>query len=294
MKKNKLSGFFVMFGAALWGSMSIFVRRMTAMGYSSMQSTFFRCAVTFIIMFAYFMIFDRDKLKISPKDIWYFLGTGILSFSAMGYFYFTTINLTSASVAAILLYTSPIFVLLMSALFFRERITPKKIAALFLAVGGCVAVTGLDFGGGVTLKSLFFGIMAGFTYALYSIFGTIALKKYSPMTITLYTFLTASVGCFFMAEPAKLAAQITFSQVPFIILFALCTALFPYVFYTLGLKNTEAGKAAILATTEPLTATLVGIFVFDEIPTAATVAGIVLILSAAVLLNVKTDEGKKR
>lgn len=277
-----------MLGAGLWGTMSIFVRRMTAMGYSSMQSTFFRCAVTFLILFVYVVIFDREKLKIKFKDIWYFFGTGILSFSLMGYFYFTAITMTTASTAAILLYTSPFFVLLMSVLFFREKITKRKLLALILAVGGCVAVTGLDFGKGAGIDSLLVGVMSGFTYALYSIFGTVALKKYSPVTITVYTFFFASIACFFMAEPIELISKAELADLPFIILFALTTALFPYLLYTLGLKNTEPGKAAILATTEPMVATLAGIFVFDEIPTAMSAVGILLILSAGVILNTKS------
>ncbi len=285
MIKNKLPAFLIMFGAGLWGTMSIFVRKMSAMGYSPMQSTFFRCAITFIVLLLYFVFFDRKKLRINFKDVWYFFGTGILSFSLMGYFYFTTITLTTASVAAILLYTSPFFVLLMSAVFFKERITRRKLVAFILAVAGCVAVTGFDFSGDVSAKSLFFGIMSGFTYALYSIFGTVALKKYPPVTITVYTFLFASIGCFFMAEPSELAAKITLWQMPFLILFALTTAFFPYLLYTIGLKKTEAGKAAILATTEPMTATLVGIFVFSEIPSFSAILGIFLILSAGIILN---------
>ncbi len=287
MIKKKLPALLIMLGAGLWGTMSIFVRRLTELGFSSMQATFFRCAVTFIILFAYFAVFDRKKLKIELRDIWCFLGTGILSFSMMGYFYFTTITLTTASVAAILLYTSPFFVLLMSALFFKERITLRKLIALLLAVLGCVAVTGFDFGGGVTPKSLIFGILSGFTYALYSIFGAVALKKYSPVTIAIYTFFFASVGCFFMSEPAELVLKITVPDIPFIVLFALATALFPYLLYTMGLKNTEPGKAAILATTEPMVATFVGIFAFGEIPDLTTICGILLIVFAAVILNTK-------
>ena len=74
------------------------------------------------------------------------------------------------------------------------------------------------------------------------------------------------------------------------ILTAVVTAVIPFLAYTLGLKTVEAGKAGILATIEPLVATVIGMVVFAEPLTVLTGAGIVLILSAVVILNIKSKE----
>ena len=87
----------------------------------NMQLLFFRSAVTCITLFIYLLITDRSKLKINLKDIWYFLGTGILSFTLFGFSYFYTIQNASMSLAAMLLYTSPFFVMVMAGIFFREK-----------------------------------------------------------------------------------------------------------------------------------------------------------------------------
>ena len=69
------------------------------------------------------------------------------------------------------------------------------------------------------------------------------------------------------------------------ILMALVTAAAPYVFYTLGLSKIDAGPASIIASIEPVVATVVGILVFSEPLTIYGAVGILLVLSAIVLLN---------
>ena len=73
----------------------------------------------------------------------------------------------------------------------------------------------------------------------------------------------------------------------FCVLTGLVTAVIPFLAYTLGLRTVEASRAGILATIEPLVATLVGIVVFSEPLTLLSGLGIVLILAAVILLNRK-------
>ena len=79
----------------------------------------------------------------------------------------------------------------MSCILFREKLTGKKVLCLVLAVGGCALVSGLASGsvGEISTGGILIGLASGFTYALYSIFSTYALKKYQPLTVTFYTFL---------------------------------------------------------------------------------------------------------
>ncbi len=74
----------------------------------------------------------------------------------------------------------------------------------------------------------------------------------------------------------------------FCCLTALITAVIPFLAYTLGLKNVEASKAGIIATLEPMVATLIGILFFSEPLTIMSGLGILLILSAVVILNLKS------
>ena len=127
---------------------------------------------------------------------------------------------------------------------------------------------------------------------MYSILGTIALRKYSPYTVTTYTFLFAAAGSWLVCGPADVITKFAATDnltglLLFCVLTGLVTAVIPFLAYTLGLRTVEASRAGILATIEPLVATLVGILFFSESLTLLSGMGIVLILTAVVLLNRK-------
>ena len=195
------------------------------------------------------LIRDPKGFKIKPKDIPLFLALGLVSILFFTCCYFTAIRLMTMSTAAILLYTSPIWVMILAVIFLKEKITVRKIIALILAFAGCVLVSG--FGGKVTVIGILVGLGSGLGYGLYSIFGTFALKKYSPLTVTCYTFLIAGFGSVIVADPADLIAKINasgsrLSLFGFVLLTSVVTAVIPFLFYTLGLNRTTAGKAAVL------------------------------------------------
>lgn len=85
-------------------------------------------------LWIYLGIFHREDLKIRLRDFMVFIGTGVCSIVFFNIMYFITIERTTLSVAAILLYTAPCFVMLMSAAVFHEKITGMKMVALLLAL----------------------------------------------------------------------------------------------------------------------------------------------------------------
>lgn len=282
----------ILLAATLWGLTGLFVRTLNEMGIDNIQLLFFRSVVTAASLYIYLFLTDKSKLKISIKDWWYFFGTGILSFLLFGFFYFYTIAHASMSVAAILLYTAPFFVMLMSALFFREKITTAKLIALFTAAVGCLLICGTDHNIKLTPIVILTGVGSGLCYALYSIFGRVALNKYSSMTVTFYTFIFAAAGSLFVVDfPAIGKACINApSAIILAVIFGFLSAVFPYLLYTAGLKSTEPGKASIMATLEAVVAALAGIIAFGESLTIAGASGIALVLGAVWILNRKPNQ----
>ena len=296
MEKNKgaLGPALILLAGCFWGSMGIFVRRLGAAGFSSIQIVAIRVTLAALVFCLLLLMKDRSGFRISRKDIPLFLGLGFGSILFFTVCYFTAISIMSLSTAAILLYTSPIWIMLMSVLFFRERLTGRKLLALALAFAGCVLVSGLS-GGGVTLPGLLIGLGSGLGYGLYSILGTVALRRYSPYTVTAYTFLLAAVGSWLICRPGEMLGLFAAAEdLPALLLLccltALVTAVIPFLSYTLGLRSVEASRAGILATVEPLVATLFGVLVFAEPLTLLSGLGIGLILAAVVLLNRKPKE----
>lgn len=290
-KKNKASKtkslFYVLGAGMLWGCMGILVRTMNKGGFNSLEVTAFRSFVTTLLMFVGMLLFNRKELRIKLRDIWCFFGTGVLSVAFFNVCYFTCMNLTTLSVAAILLYTAPSFVMMMSAVLFREKITVRKLAALALAFAGCILVSGGFTGGGITLPGLLTGLGAGFGYALYSIFGKFAIRKgYSSYTITTYTFLFAGLGTLPFLKwrhTAECLCAGTGSDLAFAVFMAVLTTVAAYLLYTAGLRGMESGRASIIASIEPVMASVVGAFLYEEPMGAQGIIGMILVLASCAL-----------
>ena len=291
-KKGYLGDILIIIAGLFWGSMGIFVRHLNDLGFSSIQVACLRLTTAGILFALILLIKDRKGFKIALRDIPLFLALGLVSILFFTCCYFTAIRLMTMSTAAILLYTSPIWVMVLAIIFLKEKFTIQKLIALILAFAGCVLVSG--FGGKVTVVGILVGLGSGLGYGLYSIFGTFALKKYSPYTVTCYTFLIAGLGSIFVSNPVDLVRKIsTIENKPalfgFVLLTAVVTAVIPFLLYTLGLNMTTAGKAAVLATVEPAAATLFGFFVMKETVGPVAIAGILLVFAAIAVLSL----GKK-
>ena len=174
---KKLAPFLVILAGCLWGTMGIFVRHLNAIGLEAMEIVEARAALTAAAMFAALVLFRRDLLRVNIRDLWVFAGGGIVSVILFNFCYFQTIQRASLSTAAILLYTSPVFVLLLSVPLFGEKLTKKKILCLMLAITGCALSSGLAGGMALSPMTLLFGLGSGFGYGLYSIFSRLPCKK---------------------------------------------------------------------------------------------------------------------
>ncbi len=283
----------ILFAALCWGVIGIFSRALSDAGAAPIQITAVRCVVTALLLAGYMLVFNRKLLCVKFRDLWMFFGTGICSILFFNVCYFYTQSVTSLSVAAILLYTSPFFVMLISAVVFRERITPAKLTALLAAFCGCVLITGVLGGSGaVPAIAVLSGIGSGLGYGLYSIFGKLALRKYDILTVTVYTFIFAAVGSVPFCEPGEVVVLVLNQPsliVHALLLGILCT-LTPFVLYTKGLSGIESGKAAVAAYAEPVIATLTGAIVFGERITWEKAAGVLLVMAAIILLSYRKKQ----
>lgn len=284
---------FIATGAAFWGIISIFVQFLSASGFTPLQIVAIRVVSSALLLLGYVAWKDVSLLKIKPLDMKYFIGTGIFSIVFFNWCYFTAIQETSVSVAAVLLYTGPAFVTILSRFLFKEWLTWRKVSALLVTFVGCAFVVGLlpSFGSSVSLFGLLVGIGAGFGYALYSIFGKFALQKYDTLTVTAYTFFTASIGILPMSG---LWNSWHLLLTPSVAAYSLGLGLFPtvlaYLLYTSGLSHVESSRASITATVEPIVATLTGTLFFGEILTFWQTIGILLVIVAVTLVQESKKE----
>ena len=280
----------VLTGGFCWGFMGFFTRNLTKYGIDSNEAIIVRCGIAAICFGILILCTDPSRFRIKLKDMWCFIGTGLISLLFFTFCYFHAISMMSLSAAAILLYTAPAIVMLLSAVLFGEKITKTKAAAVVLAFAGCALVSGIGSDTKLTVLGVLFGLGSGLGYALYTIFSRYALQRgYSSYTINFYSCFLAAAGAVIIWHPAGLAGEMT-ASVP-----ALCWCLatgviscfVPYLLYTYGLTGLDNGRASVLASVEPVVASLAGVFIFHEQMTPAGALGVLLVLSAIMLLNRK-------
>ena len=285
----------VLLAGILWGTLGFFSRHLTATGFGPFEITFVRVSISLLATAIPVVLFARELLYVRLRDLWCFLGTGVVSVLLFSVCYFKGLELTSLAVATVLLYTAPLFVVLLSALIFHDPITKKKMAALALAFVGYALVTGTGGDQPLPLRGFLCCLASGFFYSLYSVFGKLAMQRgYSALTLTLYSFFFCTLGSVIMVDWNHICGIVQRdSQIIWWILgTGFITAFFPYTLYSLGLSKMDAGKASILVSIELVAEAVFGSIVFHESLTTASVVGIALVLSAIIVLNLRRSKLK--
>ena len=229
---------------------------------------------------------ERAALRIRAADILLFAAYGAVSVAGFMTVYFTAIALTTVAAAAVLLYTAPAWVVLLARPFFGEPITRMKAGAVALVFTGCVLVAGLGAAARLSPMGALAGLGAGLTYGLYSIFGKVALRHYSPLTTVVYSL---GFGALFLLAAAVITTSRGLVPVPAAGAWALAYVIAvptvgAYLLYIAGLRRVEAGRASVVATVEPVVAALTGSLVLHEpfgltqwMGTALVLAGVMLV-----------------
>ena len=274
-----------------WGGAGIFVRTLTSEGLNNLTIIFFRMLFACIILMFIILLKDKSLLQIHWRDFGLFAVSGLFGLTLMNALYNVAISEGSLALAAVLLALSPVFVLLSAALVLHERPTARKLGCAILALAGCILVSGILEGGKAvsSIKGIVCGILAAGSYACYGIVSKrIAVKEYHFLTVTLYTSLFSALFLIPFAKfvPAvKIMAGGSSTALPVLILHALLSSVVPYALYSLSMEYLEAGKVAILVSTEPASAMVIGIICYGENPTVLSVLGLCCNIIAIVLLN---------
>lgn len=284
--KDKLKYLYVFAAGSLWGIISLFLKPMLSLGFSQIQTVTLRCLVAAAVLGVYMLVKDKSLFRFKLRDIWCFIGTGLVSLMFFSICYFYSMTYNGVCVAVILLYTSPVFVMLLSLPLFKEKITYKKLIAVVLTVAGCVFVSGAAGGQSIGFVGIVLGICSGLGYALYSIFGRYALQRnYNSMTISFYTFLFCGLGCLPFASPVSMALSLSPKAVLYSLGLGVVCCVMPYILYTKGLEYVDNTRASVIVAVEPVVASLIGVFVYDESVTAVKLLGVALVLSAVVICS---------
>jgi drug/metabolite transporter (DMT)-like permease len=291
MDDNRKGALLVILAGTCWGVISIFINYLSAAGLGEMQISFLRQLFAVLVFALVILVRDRSKFRILLKDLALLMLVGFINGVLFNFLYFYTIINSRASIAVVLLYTSPVFVIILARIFFGEKITRNKFIALVLTMAGCLFVTGVIGEGYMPPPvAILTGVLTGLAYALNNILTSAAVKKNDPLTVTFYTLLFSFIFLIPFSGWGSLTSLCRANPMILVVAFLMClvTAVFAQYFFSMGLKLIESGKAAIYGATEPIVGSLVGILIFHEESNLMKIAGIIMVI-AAILLIGKSD-----
>ncbi|HBF2448269.1 TPA: DMT family transporter [Clostridioides difficile] len=286
---------FIAIAGLLWATLGLFGKFLMGNGLTSEQVAFTRLFFGFIVLGVYSSIRTPQILKISKKGIIYSVIIGIICQAMFNLCYFKAIDIAGVSIAAVLLYTSPLFLAIFSKICYKENITRSKLFSLiFCFIGAIMAVTGgrLDFQG-LNAFGLLLGVLSAIAYALMPTISKNALKEFSSSTILVYSFL---FGAIFMIPSSRPWEILNYAKdldvLSCMLMLGIVPAALAYIFYAAGIsKGVELSVAGVVASVELVGSVIIGCTILGESFSLGKLFGVMLMLiSAVVALNLSYDE----
>ncbi|HBG3680541.1 TPA: EamA family transporter [Clostridioides difficile] len=286
---------FIAIAGLLWATLGLFGKFLMGNGLTSEQVAFTRLFFGFIVLGVYSSIRTPQILKISKKGIIYSVIIGIICQAMFNLCYFKAIDIAGVSIAAVLLYTSPLFLAIFSKICYKENITRSKLFSLILCfIGAIMAVTGgrLDFQG-LNAFGLLLGVLSAIAYALMPTISKNALKEFSSSTILVYSFL---FGAIFMIPSSRPWEILNYAKdldvLSCMLMLGIVPAALAYIFYAAGIsKGVELSVVGVVASVELVGSVIIGCTILGESFSLGKLFGVMLMLiSAVVALNLSYDE----
>ena len=285
---NSMKGMMlVILGASLWGVMGIFVRGLSASGYSSYDIAFLRCLLAGIGFFLFKAITQPRVLKINFKGLCICFLYGILAY-AMGFVcYGIAVERIPVAVATVLMFMSPIWVAVLGVLVFKEKLGKQTVLVILICILGAAMVADVfgSAGGSMEIIGILAGIINGFGVALQIMIPRYFVKKYERDTMLVYGFLGAAVGLAFLTDFKTIGASLQGAGAASVIVNVLCLGLLCTMVANVSVVKATAyintTTCSILSSLEVVVGAVVGILIFHESMSVLQVIGAVVVVCAS-------------
>jgi drug/metabolite transporter, DME family len=273
--------------ALLWGTLGLFGKLLYAVGLAPIELASVRAGIGFLGLGTW-LVLRRGPWRVRARDLPFFAIYGVIAIALFEWLYFAAVELLTLALAASLLYTAPAWVILLTRLAEKTAIPRRQVLALALVLAGVLLVTGALRSllvAGVTLPAwgILLGLLSGLTYALYTLFGKHSLRSYDPLETTFYAFLFGALALALLVPPWRPMLQYP-RMIPALIAMGIFPTMLAYLLYLSALRHLSAPAASMIATIEPVVATLIGMVFLGERLFAEQGAGVLLVVAAALLL----------
>lgn len=277
----------VILGASLWGVMGIFVRGLSASGYSSYDIAFLRCLLAGIGFFLFKAITQPRVLTINLKGLCICFLYGILAY-AMGFVcYGIAVERIPVAVATVLMFMSPVWVAVLGVLVFKEKLEKQTVLVILICILGAAMVADVfgSAGGSMDIIGILAGIVNGFGVALQIMIPRYFVKKYERDTMLVYGFLGAAVGLAFLTDFKTIGTSLQGAEAVSVIVSVLCLGLLCTMVANVSVVKATAyintTTCSILSSLEVVVGAVVGILIFHESMSVFQVIGAVIVVCAS-------------
>lgn len=239
------------------------------------------------ILLAIFMLIKKDSFYLKFKEIILLALLGLL-FGISAISLFNSFLYMDAGLASTVLFIYPIFVAIIMALFFKEKNSIITILSIIFAFLGVVLLYESD-GANVSNFGIFLVIVSSLCYAIYIVIINQYLKI-SALKVTFYSMLFCTITILihsFFDSSLNIMPLVNFNMWFYTIFLALVPTIISLLFLIKAIQLIGSTSASILGALEPLTAVLIGVYVFNEKITFWLVIGIVFILFGVILIVLK-------
>lgn len=282
-RRRRAGGYaLVALAACLWALIGPVARFAFAAGMDPLEVSFWRAALGWVLFAGQALATRRTAVR--ARDLPTVVAFGVVGVAGLFGFNTLAVDHGGAALASVLLYTAPAWVALLAWLLRYERLTGGKLAAVALTLAGVwgVAEGGAAEARAVTPAALGFGLAAGFSYALFYVFGKRYEGRYATPTLFLYALPAAALVLLPFLDRARLGDHPPQAWVAVGVIVVASTFL-SYTVYYAGLRRLEATRAAVVATLEPVVAAALAGAVWGEAFGPLGYVGAALILSAVLL-----------
>ena len=290
MKNKKIGTLIIIVCSVLWAISGICGQLLfSRTSLSTPFLTMVRLAVSGLILSGMAFFSNPQKFLLlfkNKKDMLNAFIFSVFGCMAVQYSYFAAIEASNAATGTILQYMSPIFVVVTMSALHKKLPTIAEGLCCILAVAGVFLVST-----GGNIKSLSISPEALFCLAYYNIAPVNLVKKYGAMEIVGLGMLLGSVMLGVLVRPFGVQMEgvdiVAIAEIVIIIIFG---TIIPFAAYPKGVAIIGSTKSSIIATSEPMSAFLISLFILGEKYPPLSIVGFFFIVLAVIFI---TLSGKK-
>jgi len=291
---NKIKGILmIMVATAGMGFVPFFAKISFENGFNAYTLVFFRCIFATAILIPY-MKFMKIDYRVDKKLLWELAAVSFFCYGLMMLTLVSSYTLIPTGIATTLHFVYPVAVLIGATVFYKDKLTLEKAAAVIIAMFGIFLLSVEKGDLSLNVPGAVLALMSGIFYAAYILKAAHGRIRDMNSFVLVYYLSVFNILYFalFSFVTGNLDLHITYIGYLDVMVLALVSVSVMALFKS-GLNYVSSSSAAVLSTFEPLTSILVGVLIFGESFTLRSAAGTAVIIAAVVLISFiekKSDE----